>query len=219
MRSYRYMADLYEGDQEPDLALYANYGHTCVALKASEGVTHADTTHAGRSRQAHAHGLTVVHYHYCKPSSQNSVGVEAAFFWRWVKPVWQPGDYLALDVEELSPHGARATGEYTEMMVEHVHRVSGHTPLVYGSTSFLEMIGNTAYLKTVRRWQAQYGSMPGWGPWRRPWWAWQFTDGTVGPGPHRCAGIPRGDISLLNWRTAVVLRSRFRRRRRRLKHG
>ena len=216
-QSWRYFADQYEGNSEPDLALYAHYGHTLYAHKASEGVAHIDSMHAQRVRRAHEQGLTVLHYHFCRPDQHASAAAEAAAFWRAVKPVWEPGDRLALDCETEGGRPWQGAPDYVPNLAAAVHRASGVYPWTYGSTFFLDTVIPRSFLNSNPRWQAAYGPKPGMAPWRKPWIAWQFTDGQVGPTPHAVAGIGECDVSMLALRLAVPLRLVVARRRRALK--
>ena len=212
LRSYRYFADQYEGNVEPDLDLYAHYGHTLYAHKASEGCYHIDRAHARRVRKAHSLGLSVLHYHFARPDEGGPAAREAGIFWSVVKPLWRPGDRLALDLEARPGARWEAARGYPELLWNAVHRTSGQNPLIYGSTSFLTGEVPRALLRKHARWEAAYGPMPGRGPWRRHWWAWQQTDGIVGPKPHACAGIGDCDVSLLYLPVAVAIRARVRAR-------
>lgn len=200
---WRLMADRYEGNLKPDLLRYRQAGHRRIMFKATEGLHHIDVTHAIRSRLAHDVGLHVVHYHFARPDQGPRPGAEAAAFWLVVKPLWRPGDRLVIDCEP--PAGGRweAPRWYVEELVREVTRLAHIEPAVYGSTSFLKEHLATSWLRKRRRHEAAYGPRPSPLPWRRPWWAWQFTDGTSGPEPHVLAGVGRGDISLLSWRLAL----------------
>lgn len=211
----RYFADQYEGNGDPDLALYAHYGHLLYGAKATEGRFHIDAKHAERTREAHSHNLAVLHYHFARPDQHATAADEAAAFWRVVKPVWRAGDRLALDCE---PEGGRpwvGGPMYVPALAAAVAKVSGVHPWTYGSTSFLETAIPAAFLRSNPRWQAAYGPKPGRGPWGKAWVAWQFTDGQVGPVPHAMAGIGSCDVSMLSLRQAFVLGREAAARRRR----
>lgn len=217
MRAYRYMADQYEDNAEPDLELYAHYGHTIYAHKASEGDYHIDSAHARRIRRAHLEGLTCVHYHFARPDLGLSMRREAALFWGVVKPTWQAGDYLAIDLERSKWAGLGATGDYLHEFATLLEGATGHTPLDYADTNYLRNLGQRNWLSRQRIWQADYNLTRGKLPWWRPVWACQFTDGVRGAHPHRLAGIGECDVSLLRLDVALALNRRFRRRRRQLK--
>jgi len=217
MNNYKYFADQYEGNGDPDLAAYAHAGHCLYAHKATEGALHIDRRHAARAMWAHESGLTVMHYHYCRPDEHYPRG-ERALFWSQVEPVFKSGDILALDFERGAVNDRGLTDTtYIERFWNDLHGTTGHSAVVYGSTSFLEDNARIGWLRWRRRWQAQYGSEPGRAPWGTAKWAWQLTDGQSGPLPHALTGIGRCDVSLLNPWTALALRARTARRRRTVK--
>lgn len=217
MQTYKLFADQYEGNATPDFISYAKAGHCLYAHKATEGTRHVDARHVQRTQRAHQEGLTVMHYHFCRPD-QHDPHAEAAHFWRAVKPVLETGDWIALDFEkEGSIPRDLYTPDYIEALYNGIVRLSGEQARVYGSTSFLQECTRRRWLRRRARWQAQWGSRPGWAPWGTPWWAWQRTDGQQGPDPHSLAGIGPCDISELNRWTAAALRLRTWRRRRRIK--
>lgn len=214
MHPSRLFADQYEGNNDPNLAAYAHAGHCLYAHKATEGVFHADQRHAQRSTWAGQSGLTVMHYHFCRPD-EGSPAKEAAWFWERVQHSFAPGDMLALDFERAMPHHASVvSADYIQQLYNETVLASGLHPRVYGSTSFLETYVRRSWLRFKPRWQAAYGPPPRRAPWGTAEWAWQFTDGEQGPVPHVIDGIGRSDISILNPRTALVLRARTARRRR-----
>lgn len=213
MRAFRYFTDQYEGNPEPDLERYAHYGHVLYAHKASEGCFHVDKRHAARVQRAHEQGLSVLHYHYCRPDEGKLPKLEAQAFWAAVKPLWRPGDYLALDTESGAREWGGPWGVYTPELWNQLHQISGHSALEYGSTDFLRSKLPVRFVRGLRRWEAAYGPRPSWGPWHRPWWAWQLSDGQIGPQPHGLAGITSGDVSILRLDVALVLRARTARAR------
>lgn len=217
LKPYRYMADQYEGDPEPNLEEYMAAGHVAYAHKATEGVTHIDTAHARRVRRAHEVGLVVVHYHFARPDTYSAPRVEAGAFWRAVRPLWRPGDRLALDLEPCPGKAWPDRAGYAQALYVAVHAVAEIAPAVYGSTSFLRTKLPIGWLRWRRRWEAAYGPPPPNRPWMTPRWAWQFSDGQTGPYPHHLAGIPRGDISTISLPFALACRTRTARRRRRVR--
>lgn len=218
MRNLRLFADQYEGNSEPNLATYARAGHTLYAHKATEGVAHVDRAHMRRARLAHAQGLTVMHYHFCRPDQHDPLR-EVKQFWNVSKLCWQPGDFLALDFEPEEGHDpSHWTAAYLEGLWDNLYAVSKEGARVYGSTSFLSERTREVWLRRRATWAAQYGTNPAAGSWGRHWWAWQFTDGQAGPEPHALEGIGACDVSMLNIVTATSLAVRTWRRRRRGHH-
>jgi len=213
MQNFRLFADQYEGNPEPNLAEYAHAGHVFYAHKATEGVAHVDAAHIRRARHAHEQGLTVMHYHFCRPDQRDPVR-EMRQFWNVSRLSWLPGDFVALDFEPESGHDANLwTPGYLESVWDHLHATTTEGARVYGSTSFLAGHAREVWLRKRPVWAAQYGNDPGSGSWGRHWWAWQRSDGAVGPEPHTLAGIGVCDVSQLNMVTALALAVRARRRR------
>ena len=210
---YKYFADTYNGTEHVDLAQYAQAGHSLLGVKASEGMAFVDAWHALRSRAAHAHGLTVLHYHFARPDEGNSPLTEAAFFTRVVKPLWVPGDYVCLDMER----GVHGLSFDDVVWVEHfcrmVKRWLGATPIVYANESTLNGVLLDLRVPGERRWVARYDSAERAHIRRGSRWAEQFTDGSLGRAPRSAAGIGPCDMSELNRVTAVALRLRTLRRR------
>lgn len=219
MIASRYFVDLYEGSADPDFATYAESGHVLVAHKATQGDYHIDAKVAERVRQAHAQGLTVKFYHFCDWQLGGSPRREAEMFWRVVKPLFQKGDKLALDYERARAPESPPSLDYIQTVHAAVLAQSGHDAEIYGSTAWLEAYCRRGWLRRHKRWEAAWGPNPGRGPWRRRWWAWQYTDGRVGGFPRALAGCPSGDVSMLRLDVALRLQvATFGRRRRARRH-
>lgn len=218
LKPRRYFADQYEGDGEPDLEMYAHYGHVLYAHKATEGVAHIDSRWVERVRTAHSLGLTVLHYHFWDSTPDWSDRQQMDHFWNTTIHHFEPGDCLAIDFERARAGGVFATGRAIMDTWDALERLTAEPKSYYGSSSYLAENTSGRWRRRKRRWEAAYGPMPsrlalGW-----PWWAWQLSDGVQGPEPHRLAGIPSGDVSMLNLRSAVFLAARTARRRRRAVH-
>jgi lysozyme len=200
----RYWADVSNNNpQQIQWKTYAQQGqHVLVGLKASEGETFVDKTHATRSENAHGAGVWVLHYHFGHPES--SPTEQAQFFWSQIHGHFAARDFACLDIETGSPNAA--TANWCKTFISHFYAVSGHSSIVYASESYLRSLrANGLRWPGERAWIAAYGP-------RKPsiagvsTWAWQFTDGQIGPNPHSCAGIGNCDISELNWGTYLRLR-------------
>lgn len=213
MREFRYMADVYEGNTPIDIAQYFYKGRSIIALKATEGQTHVDVRHARRSRESHAAGGTVMHYHYARPDLGNSPTLEADLFIKAVRPVWVPGDYLMCDIESNKRPVEVGDVPWLEKFAERCHSTFGATPVTYANQSTFQ--GPLRKLRIPGRrcmvalWGPGNPTLP---PGLREW-AKQFTDGAVGPQPHTAPGIGRCDQSELPLWVALPLWARTRRRR------
>lgn len=214
MKPHRYMADQYEGNAEPDLELYARYGHVAYMHKATEGASHIDSAHARRVRRASALGLTVAHYHFARPDLGVPIGSEVRNFWLAVKPLFVAGDYLIVDLEREAPRGILETTRYEEAFAEALAKVSGHDRVLYADTDLLNRLRYRSGRAPRRVQQADYNLKRGRAPFAKPVWACQFTNGAYGARPHSLAGIGPCDVSLLRADVANVLRLRAWRRRR-----
>lgn len=218
MRNLRLFADQYEGNSEPNLAAYAHAGHCLYAHKATEGVGHIDHAHNRRAHRAHEQGLTVLHYHFCRPD-QHDPQREVGRFWIQCQGAWMPGDFVGFDFEPEPPIDSSAwTLGYLETLWNDLHGRTGEGARVYGSTDFLTERVRVPWLRRRPRWEANYSERPGLGPWRRPWWAWQGNDGEHDQLPRSLEGIGTCDVSVLNLRSALTLAVRTHRRRWPIKH-
>lgn len=219
MKAFRLFTDQYEGSPDPNLREYAWAGHVLYAHKATQGTYHTDSKYADRVVKAQSLGLVVMHYHYCDPVLRDP-RAEAEYFWDGaVKHRFIRGDKLALDFEYAAKLSPRMLEGYIIDFWKHLLTISRLDARIYGSTSFLESECNRRWLARRARWQAQYGPNPHMFPFGRRWWAWQFTDGTNGPEPHRLPGIATGDIDMLRLDVAARIAMESRRRRRIIASG
>jgi len=207
------MVDQYEGNPDPDLAAYRAAGHLRYMHKATEGAFHADEKHRERVERAHAVGLFVNHYHFCRPDDRSGGKAEMRLFWGACKSLYLPGDRLCLDCEPNSNGDWAGDLEYVPSTWEYLYRLSGVRATIYGSTSFLAAQVPVGWLRGRDRHEAAYGPPPSNLPWRRHWWAWQFTDGTSGPWRRSVVGIGLGDQSMLSMPAGLADLARWRRRR------
>lgn len=187
------------------------YGLRAVFHKATQGLGYTDPYYAHRRKQALQAGLLWGAYHY-------GVGADGAdqagHFLDKVQP--GPHDLLVLDFES-NPKGASMTTRQAEQFVEHVYKVTGRYPGLYGSPYYLQQhrAGDSAILRKCWLWLAYYRDVAapplpqGW-----PYWTmWQHTDGKPGNQPHAIPGIGscdgdqfNGDISGLQrlWAPAAA---------------
>lgn len=189
--------------QSLDLHAYKHKGgHILIGVKASEGTTFTDHTHAGRAHRAHEAGVVVIHYHFGHPGS--SATEQAKHFWDQVKPVHSKKDYCCLDIEVTDGMGTAHIKQWVKDFVAHFHKISGHQLVIYSGQAFLQEHGPIRP-PGARFWVAAYGPREAHVYWVKRLWAWQYTDGRSGPRPHAVAGIGHCDLSRLNRRTFLWL--------------
>lgn len=198
-----------------DVHEYAHWGRVLLALKTTEGVHHDDTAYAARVRWAHALGLTVLHYHFARPDLDTTPTDEATHFCHTIIPHLHPGDYLCVDVERTLTKGSGLTFKWVEDFCGLVHHLTGHTPIVYANESTLNTLLRKLRVPGQRYWVAKYGEGKPSLPRGMNVWAWQYTDGTIGPMPHDGPGIGPCDNSIMSRKFGLTLRLRTLRRRRR----
>ncbi len=93
--------DLSSNNGWPDLQAYWNAGHRDLMLKATEGTGYAWAEMQQLARQWHALGGRVGYYHWL----YGTLPAQAQYDWFWshVGPVWQPGDWMMTDFEDVDP--------------------------------------------------------------------------------------------------------------------
>lgn len=208
------VADVYSGDTGVNLATYRSAGRRLIIRKATEGVGFVDPGHAQFTREAHRLGITVMHYHFARPDRHPNPGEEAAAFLATVRPVMGPRDGLILDWEVEGSLGLHGTHAYLSGFRDLVWRHGRRDLIGYANQDFLGRYGTYATDAIRRWWVATYGPDPGKPGGVRVRWAWQYTNGEVGPQPHHVPGVPRGDLSTMPWSRYWWTTHRPRRRRR-----
>src|SRR5881397_1606188 len=95
----RYWADVSNNQtQTIDWGVYKKTGqHVLVGLKATEGESFIDLTHAPRSISAHKAGVWVAHYHFAHPNKPSKE--QAQFFWLQIRHHMAAKDFAVLDIE------------------------------------------------------------------------------------------------------------------------
>lgn len=198
MKPTPYFADRSDNNPAPDFELYAQAGHILCALKATEGVDHVDPKHQQWSMQAHAAKVAVCHYHFCRPSIDTTVDAEAELFTKVLSGTLTQTGLIALDIEVEHPDGIRATNAYANAFSREILRAYRLLPIVYTGLSFLEAHGPDLLLSGQSVWVAAWGPTPVLPSWAKRLWAWQYTNGEIGPYPHAMAGMGVGDGSRLS---------------------
>lgn len=206
-KASRLWADLSNNDPKWDAAEYAAAGHLLIGWKATEGSTFRDRFLKGAVRKAREHGVAVAFYHFAQPGSSSGVR-QARHFWTVVKPLWQRGDYVVLDLEVPHPAGAVATRAWARDFQRELRRIAEHEAILYTGRSFLaDFLGASVKRAFPRLWVAEYGPRLNAPAWARPVWAWQRTGDGIGRPPHSLPGCPAEcDVNVLNVRTFRRLR-------------
>jgi GH25 family lysozyme M1 (1,4-beta-N-acetylmuramidase) len=193
---------------------YAAAGHALLAVKATEGTSWVDPNHGENAARAHGAGLDVWHYHFAHPDTDPDAVGEVSHFWRTVRPHYQPGDRLVLDVELHHPEGPAGLVRYTHALDTHVIRISGVHPVLYTYDALLRETGPTWQVVSGDWWIANYGGRVRRLGYGRRMIAQQYTDGTVGGDPKRFAGIGQCDGDRLQrWYARRLAKERAARRK------
>lgn len=202
-------ADLSSNNPSLNAHAYKSAGHKVIAIKATEHTDYVNPRHAEWAHAAHAAGLAVVHYHFCRPENGNPVG-QAVHFWQSVRSHYLRGrDRLAFDLETGEPGSSVA---WLREADKHLCAINGGAPgdepIGYTFLSYFEAA--PLELTSAAWWIAAWGAKM-----RQRQklargqylWAQQYTDGTgYGPGPQRFAGIPGiCDGSIINKRTLSLI--------------
>jgi lysozyme len=209
----RHCADVSSNNGVVDLPKYRKAGHTRLIVKATEGTSYLDPLYGPTVASAHREGLSVSHYHFCRPE-EDACYTEVNHFWRHVSGLWMPGDCLHIDLE-ITPPGwpLGKLAIYHNIFCSQLANASRHFSISYMDEDYYDMMKHLLHTPMERYWLAAYGdrspvTLP-----QHHLWGWQFTDGVRGPLPHEASGVGQCDISLLNRRQVAADYLRLRRRR------
>jgi lysozyme len=208
----RLFADVSNYNERFDAHAYVKGGHQLVMILATDGVVFTSPKYVDQANHAHEAGVAVWHYHFCRPEVDPAATGEASHFWTVVKPHYRPGDRLVLDVERRHPGGAKGLIDYTHSLDGKLQKISGVHAVAYTYDSLLREVGHRWQVSSGDWHVASYGSRPAPLGWGRRMVAWQYTDGLVGPEPHRFAGIGPCDGNRLAFWYARKLQRAARRR-------
>jgi hypothetical protein len=210
-----YCADLYEGDDvvgnnDEGFAQVKAQGVIFLDHKASQGTDEADTM-VGFRRTHWMDGVAVpvtdvdgtklllppkfgfYHYNGGAPAKD-----EANHFISVVKPMFQAGDDLCLDWEDIGASGIQMSAAWADQFCDVVEQWCGFYIKVYGGDAPREQLSaasSAVFDNFTKRplWFCDYGPynanlIPG--PWKAVGPAyWQDDGDKYGPGPHRLPGI------------------------------
>ena len=179
-------------------------GILAVIQKATQGQGNVDPTYKTNKTKAAAAGLLWGAYHFATGSD----GVKQADHFLEVVGN-DPSALLVLDFEP-NPSGPSMSLEEARAFVTHINERTGKFPGFYSGHYIKQLLGthHDPVLAKCWFWLAQYGPTPvvpvNWSTWT----LWQYTDGAIGPEPHKVAGIGRCDRDQFNG-TEAELRTRW----------
>jgi lysozyme len=214
----RNMADVSSYNVKVNMTKYRQARHRRIAIKATQGSGYVNP-HLGQwASEAHNLGLAVSYYHYCEPSGPGGK-LQVAHFWRCVSDLWLPGDALHFDLEtdiaQFSPGGL---AQYHNEICRQLLSLTGHDSITYMNLDYYSQMWQFLHTSYNQYWIAAYGDTAPDLESQHKLWAWQFTDGAIGPEPHTANGIGRCDISRVNTRTVLADAARAPRTRWRFAH-
>jgi lysozyme len=187
MPTYPEGVDISNNQGAVDLAAVKASGRSFVFMKSTEGVAFRDSYFAGWWREAKALGLYRGAYHFARPS-RNGPEDEAAFFVAIVSEQGiEPGDMLALDLED--PDAGGALDDWTLRFLERVESLAGFAPLIYTSPGYVvdHLLNRSPEIGRFPLWVASWGvSTPPQAP--PPWDFASFHQWGVG-GPGSVPGV------------------------------
>ena len=183
------VVDLSHHNGNPNLKKAKADGIVGVIHKATEGFNFVDKKYAQNRSKAEANGILWGAYHF----GLKKDGVkQAKHFLKIAKP--KKGELLVLDYE------TNMTLKQARDFVLYIMEETGRFPGLYSGHTIKSALGNKIdpILSQCWFWLAQYGpkaKVPrNWGGYTM----WQYTDGKVGPGPHKVDGIGRVDRNRFN---------------------
>ena len=165
-----------------------------VLQKATQGQSGVDPTYKTNRTKANNAGVLWGAYHFATGSD----GLKQAEHFLDVVGTFTD-TLLVLDFEP-NPTGPSMSLEEARAFVTHVNEVTGRFPGFYSGHFIKQLLGSNtdSILQKCWLWLAQYGPTPvvpaNWSTWTM----WQYTDGAVGPEPHKVAGIGRCDRDKFN---------------------
>lgn len=179
------VVDIYHGDTVTSFLQAKNAGLVGVIHKATTGGTGTDSAYAQRRQFATAAGLLWGAYHW---GTSAPIDQQVDNFLAFAQP--DKHTLVALDYEQDA--GNQMTLDGARQFLQGIEAKLGRKAVLYSGSLIKSELGSTkdAYFGSHRLWLAQYGSVPSVQASWSNYWLWQYTDGTAGPGPRSCPGIP-----------------------------
>ncbi|HEX8168545.1 MAG TPA: glycoside hydrolase family 25 protein [Beijerinckiaceae bacterium] len=165
-----------------------------VIHKASQGQSNVDPDYEENRAKAEDAGLLWGAYHF----GTGSDGLKQAE--HFLDTVGDSKDTLLVLDFEPNPGGPSMSLEEARAFVTHVAEETGRFPGLYSGHYIKQLLGtgHDPVLAQCWFWLAQYGPTPVVPPNWKTWTMWQYTDGAVGPEPHKVDGIGRCDRDKFN---------------------
>jgi lysozyme len=192
------IVDLSHHNEAVDFVKMKADGIVGVIHKATQGLRFVDKSYASRRRKAVDCGLLWGAYHFGVGADGSD---QAQFFLKVAKP--DEHTLLVLDYEPNLTGPTMALDQAREF-VEHVAEATGRWPGLYSGHLIKEQLGGVTppdrQLSKCFLWLAQYkGPKPLNIPSTfKTWTFWQYTDGVLGPEPHRVDGVGLCDRNKFN---------------------
>ena len=165
-----------------------------VIQKATQGQTGVDPTYKSNRTKANDAELLWGAYHFATGSDGLK---QAEHFLDVLGDASQT--LLVLDFEP-NPTGPSMTLEEARAFATHINEATGRFPGLYSGHYIKQLLGvnKDPILAKCWFWLAQYGPTPVVPPNWSTWTMWQYTDGAIGPEPHKVNGIGRCDRDKFN---------------------
>jgi lysozyme len=165
-----------------------------VIQKATQGQSGVDPTYKSNRTKATNAGLLWGAYHFATGSD----GVKQAQ--NFLSVVGDPDKVLLVLDFEPNPTGPSMTLDEARAFVTHVRQETGRFPGLYSGHFIKQLLGSHTdpVLAQCWFWLAQYGPTPVVPPNWNTWTMWQYTDGAIGPEPHKVGGVGRCDRDKFN---------------------
>ena len=193
MRFNQYFADISSVQPEYNAQMYANAGHLLIAIKSTEGLGYVNPYHRGQALHSGLEHVAVAHYHYARPDLGNNPEDECKFFLTNTAYLLGPYDYVILDIERATPQGWSHDPAWSFQWDEYLRAHSRFKAILYASRSTLEQYDTWLIGDPRRVHDADWSATPDYAPPGYTCVFRQYTDGIVGPEPHRYAGIGQCD--------------------------
>lgn len=188
-----YFADLSSAQPSVNAHEYANAGHLLVAIKATEGTGYVNPYHRGQALSFGQVHVAVAHYHFARPDISDHPADECRHFLNTTANLLGPYDYVILDLERATPQGWSHDPLWSREWDSYLRGNSRFKAILYANRSTLEQWEGWLSGPPLRVHDADWSNAPDYAPPGYTCVFRQYTDGTVGPGPHEFAGIGRCD--------------------------